>query len=129
MRHGIVSHASCAIGRGRTRRWGRSIENWPPNWAQDIVQFPIIRSERSITGALCCAAWVRPRLSTGFCPPCSSNPSDSVYIRGFTSLYPKEVVRLVYLDASDYGRTAEELATVIPTTTRPATTPALRFPD
>src|SRR3954471_24046722 len=35
-------------------------------------------SERSITGALCCAAWVRPRSSTGFCPPCSSNPSDRI---------------------------------------------------
>src|SRR4051812_12705866 len=39
-----------------------------------------------------------------------------VYIRGFTSLYPKEVVGLVYLDASDYERAAGELATVIPTT-------------
>src|SRR3954447_4893781 len=69
IRHGIVSHASCAIGRGRTRRWRRSIENWPPDWTTKTIQCPIIRSERSITGALCCAAWVRPRLSTGFCPP------------------------------------------------------------
>src|SRR5688500_8300366 len=28
MRHWIVSHACCAIGRGLTRRWRRSIENW-----------------------------------------------------------------------------------------------------
>jgi pimeloyl-ACP methyl ester carboxylesterase len=52
-----------------------------------------------------------------------------VYIRGFASLYPKEVVGLVYLDVTDYERTAEELATVIPASSRPATPPALRLPD
>src|SRR3954463_13960692 len=73
MRHGIVSRASCAIGRGRTRRWRRSIENWPPGWTTKTIQCPIIRSERSITGALCCAAWVRPRL-TPACDPFRREP-------------------------------------------------------
>lgn len=48
-----------------------------------------------------------------------------VYIRGFASMYPKEVVGLVYLDVSDYEMTAEEIATVIPARARPAVPPAL----
>jgi pimeloyl-ACP methyl ester carboxylesterase len=51
-----------------------------------------------------------------------------VYIRGFTSLYPKEVVGLVYLDVTDFERTAEELDTVIPASSRPKTPPTMRLP-
>jgi pimeloyl-ACP methyl ester carboxylesterase len=43
-----------------------------------------------------------------------------VFIRGFASLYSKDVAGLVFLDVSDYERTAEELATVIPPGNRPA---------
>jgi pimeloyl-ACP methyl ester carboxylesterase len=51
-----------------------------------------------------------------------------VCIRGFASLYPTEVVGLVYLDVSDYERTAEELATVIPPSGRPTSRPPMRLP-
>lgn len=49
----------------------------------------------------------------------------AVYIRAFANRYPKEVVGLVYLDATDYERTCEELKTVIPTPNCPPTPPTL----
>jgi hypothetical protein len=39
------------------------------------------------------------------------------------------VVGLVYLDVSDYERTAEEVATVMPARPRPTTPPPLRLPE
>jgi pimeloyl-ACP methyl ester carboxylesterase len=48
-----------------------------------------------------------------------------VYIRAFANRYPKEVVGLVYLDATDYERTCEELKTVIPTPACPPKAPTL----
>jgi hypothetical protein len=55
MRHWIVSHACCAIGRGLTRRWRHSIENRLTGGTTTTIRCPIIRSERFITGAHCCA--------------------------------------------------------------------------
>jgi pimeloyl-ACP methyl ester carboxylesterase len=52
-----------------------------------------------------------------------------VFIRGFASFYPKEVVGLVYLDASDFELTAEEIATVIPARARPARRALPPLPD
>jgi pimeloyl-ACP methyl ester carboxylesterase len=48
-----------------------------------------------------------------------------VLIRGFASEHPSEVRGLVFLDTTDYERTNEELATVIPPSSRPASRPAL----
>jgi TonB family protein len=51
-----------------------------------------------------------------------------IQIRGFASLYPTETVGLVYLDVTDYERTAEEVAIVIPASGRPATPAPLQLP-
>jgi hypothetical protein len=76
MRHWIVSHACCAIGRGLTRRWRHSIENRLTGGTTTTIRCPIIRSERFITDAHCCAPSAKRRLNTDFCHPSSSNRSD-----------------------------------------------------